>query len=101
MQPTWSVYLLRDENDSLYTGISTDVERRFREHVEGGPRSAKFTRSKKQLELVYTCRIGSHSLVSKVEYRLRRLVKKEKEAVVQRGESARILLERLGLCGEI
>jgi putative endonuclease len=93
----WSIYLLRDEYNSLYTGITTDVDRRFREHMEGGPRSAKFTRFKKQLELVYSCKIGDRSLVSKVEYRLKRLKKTEKEAIVQRGESARDLLERLEL----
>jgi len=98
---TWSVYIIRDGTRSLYTGITTDVNRRFQEHVERGPRAAKFTRAKKRLELVYVCRIGNRSLVSKVEYRLKRLKKSEKEAVVQRGESARLLLERLGLYGEV
>ena len=98
---TWSVYLIRDETNSLYAGITTDVNRRFQEHVERSPRASKFTRSKKRLELVYVCRIGNRSLASKVEYRLKRLKKLDKEAIVQRGESARVLFERLGLCGEI
>ena len=93
----WSIYLIRDESESLYAGISTDVARRFKEHVEGGARSAKFTRSRKRLELVYVCRIGSRSLASKVEYRLKRLKKVEKEPIVQRAESVRELLDRLGL----
>lgn len=97
MDICWSIYLIRDESESLYAGISTDVARRFREHVEGGARSAKFTRSRKRLELVYACRIGSRSLASKVEYRLKRLKKAEKEAIVQRVETFSELLDRLGL----
>ena len=93
----WSVYLIRDENESLYTGITTDVRRRFQEHVQGGGRSAKFTRSKKFLELVYVCRIGNRSLASKVEYRLKRLKKTEKEAIVSENATARELLDRLDL----
>lgn len=94
---SWSVYLLRDENEGLYTGITTDVKRRFEEHAQGGARSAKFTRSKKLLELVYVCRIGNRSLASKVEYRLKRLKKTEKEAIVSQSPGTRELLNRLGL----
>ncbi len=94
---TWSVYLLRDENKGLYTGITTDVKRRFKEHEQGGVRSAKYTRARKFLELAYVCRIGNRSLASKVEYRLKRLKKTEKEAIVSKNASARELLDRLDL----
>lgn len=94
---TWSVYLLRDENQSLYTGITTDVKRRLKEHVLGGARSAKYTRARKLLELAYVCRIGNRSLASKVEYRLKRLRKTEKEAIVSENASAGELLDRLDL----
>lgn len=48
----WSVYIIRCDDGSLYTGVSTDVERRFREHL-GQPRGAKFFGGRKPLEVVY------------------------------------------------
>jgi putative endonuclease len=96
----WSVYILRDESNSLYTGISTDVERRFREHAAGGVRSARYTRSRKQLQMVYSCMIGSRSLASKIEYRLKRSEKSVKESIVKSNCSAKDLLERLDLRDE-
>ena len=47
----YSVYILECENDKLYTGITTDVERRFREHLSG--RGAKFTRMHRPIQIVY------------------------------------------------
>ena len=97
MKSKWSVYILRDSMGALYVGITTDVERRFREHLSGGPRAAKYTRAKKQLQLVYSCPLGSRSLASKVEYRLKRLVKQQKESIVERNLAPHDLLIRLGL----
>ena len=48
----WSLYIIRCEDGSLYTGVSTDVERRFREHLEH-PRGAKFFHGRKPLEVVH------------------------------------------------
>lgn len=54
----WSVYIIRCDDGTLYTGISTDVERRFREHL-GRPRGAKFFNGRKPLEVAW--REGGHS----------------------------------------
>ena len=54
----WSVYIIRCDDESLYTGVSTDVERRFREHLEHS-RGAKFFNGRKPLEVVY--REGGHT----------------------------------------
>jgi putative endonuclease len=48
----WSVYIIRCDDGSLYTGISTDVERRFGEH-QGSSRRAKFFNGRVPLEVVY------------------------------------------------
>jgi putative endonuclease len=48
----WSVYIIRCDDGSLYTGISTDVGRRFREHLET-PRGAKFFNGRKPREVVW------------------------------------------------
>jgi putative endonuclease len=49
----WYVYIIRASDDSLYTGVTTDVERRFREHC-GTARTAKFFRGRQPREVVYT-----------------------------------------------
>ena len=54
----WSVYIICCDDGSLYTGISTDVGRRFREHLET-PRGAKFFNGRKPREVVW--REGGHT----------------------------------------
>jgi putative endonuclease len=93
----WSLYVLRDETNSLYTGITTDVQRRLRQHRQSEGYGAKYTRSKKHLDLVYSCELGSRSLASRAEYRLKRLVKDEKERIVSIGFDRPGLLAHLGL----
>lgn len=48
----WTVYIIRCDDDCLYTGITTDVERRFREHASG-PRGARFFNGRRPVEVVY------------------------------------------------
>ncbi len=74
----WSVYLLRCADGSIYTGISTDVARRIREH-ESGNKGAKYLRGRGPLRLEVEYPIGSRSLASKVEYRLKNLSKTQKQ----------------------
>ena len=49
----WFVYMIRASDDSLYTGITTDVERRFKEHC-GSQKGARLFRGRQPLEVVYT-----------------------------------------------
>jgi len=51
-KPGWYVYIIRASDDRLYTGITTDVERRFNEHST--PKGARFFRGRQPLEVVYT-----------------------------------------------
>jgi len=87
----YSLYIIRCADDSLYTGIATDVARRFQEH-ETGSRGAKFLRGKGPLQLEYQERIGSRSAASRVEYCVKRLDKSAKEALV----AGRTTLAELG-----
>ena len=48
----WTVYIIRCDDDTLYTGVTTDVERRFREHRDL-PAGAKYFNGRKPLEVVY------------------------------------------------
>jgi len=60
------VYLLSCADGSIYTGITTNLERRFAEH-ETGKRGAKFTRAKKPVRFLHFEEYGNRSLASKRE----------------------------------
>ena len=77
----WSVYLIRTRHNTLYTGITTDVLQRLKEHLQS-KRGAKYLRSKGPLQVVYQVEVGSRALASKVEYRIKRLAKSQKEKIV-------------------
>jgi len=80
----WSVYILRCRGRSLYTGISTDVQRRFGEHISGGRTAAKYTKSFSSIELAFEILIGTRSLAAKIEYRIKRLSRQKKEFIISR-----------------
>ncbi len=81
----WTVYILRNEKKALYTGITTDLKRRFNEHKNKLLKGAKFTRSCKELELVYSCKIGERGQALTVEAKIKRLKKDKKEIIVSAG----------------
>ena len=93
----WFVYILECDKSTLYTGVTTDVERRYLEHLSGGPRSAKYTRSRRRLELAYCVAVEDKSLAMRIEYRLKRLPAGRKRHVMGEGLALAGLLEYLGL----
>jgi len=92
----WWLYLL-DCDGRLYTGISTDPQRRYQEHVAGGPRGARFTRAAKHISLCWQIQIGNHSLALKAEHRLRRLPRARKLKVIAEAPKQADLLQLLQL----
>jgi putative endonuclease len=56
---TWFVYILRCADDTLYTGVSTDVVRRVDEHNAGAPLGARYTRARRPVALVYQESVAS------------------------------------------
>ncbi len=80
----WSVYIIRCSDRSLYTGMTTDVQRRFGEHLSGDRTAAKYTKSFSSMELAYEIPIGNRSLAAKIEYRIKRLPKQKKELIISR-----------------
>ena len=76
MESTWYLYILRCRDDSLYTGITTDVEKRLEMHRSG--KGAKYTRGRAPLELVYREKCGDHSQALKRELEIKALTRKEK-----------------------
>lgn len=92
----WHLYMIRAADGSLYTGVATDVARRVAEHREGA-KGARYLRGRAPLELVYQRRIGGRGLALKLESRLKRLGKAEKETLVRNDPSRRKLLEQMAI----
>ncbi len=82
MKNKYYTYILRCEDNSLYTGICTNVKRRMEEHFSHGEKCAKYTRTHtpKKLEAVWES--NSRVLASKLEYRIKRLSKQQKENLI-------------------
>lgn len=82
---SWYVYMIRANDNSLYTGITTDLARRLAEHrgeSAGTFKGAKALRSKRRLEMVFSHAVENRSEASRVESRIKRLSKAKKEALV-------------------
>lgn len=79
----WYVYLIQCADHSLYTGIATDVQRRFAEHQSQGPLCARYLRGRSPLQLMYSCEVADRSVALKLEYRVKQLTKNEKLRLIQ------------------
>lgn len=77
------VYVLECADGSLYTGYTTDVERRVAEHNDGD--GAKYTRGRTPVEVVHVERFGSKSAAMSREYGIKQLSRAKKEQLVERG----------------
>ena len=73
----WYVYVVRCADDSLYTGITTDVARRVEEH-NGSPRGARYTRARRPVTLERSWSFGSRSEAASAEYAFKRLSREAK-----------------------
>lgn len=78
----WSVYVVRCADNSLYTGIATDVMRRFAEHQAQGSKTARYLRGRAPLTLIFHCPAGDRSAALKLEYRIKQLAKADKLKLV-------------------
>ena len=76
MESKWYLYILRCGDGSLYTGITTDVEKRLEVHRSG--KGAKYTRGRGPLELAYRECCESHSQALKREREIKALPREEK-----------------------
>lgn len=76
------VYILRTSSNSLYTGITNNLEKRLGEHKNKTKKSAKYMRNFASFTLVYKEKFPTRSEALKREYELKQLSKKEKEELV-------------------
>ena len=80
----WFVYIIEASDNSYYTGITTDVERRFSEH-NSGTLGAKYFNGRSPVRVIYQESKHSRSSASKREYDIKKLSRLQKELLIQGG----------------
>lgn len=86
MDKKWYVYILLCRGETLYCGITDDVQRRLDAHRSG--KGAKYTRGRGPLELVYTEECESYSAALKREYAIKQLPRIEKVKLIEAYKAA-------------
>lgn len=79
---SYYVYILKCSDNTLYTGITTDVKRRVYEH-NNSDKGAKYTKLRRPVTLTYTEKAENRSLASKREYAIKRLTRAEKLQLIK------------------
>jgi putative endonuclease len=77
----WSVYIIECSDGTLYTGITTDVKRRFEEH-SGTSRGAKYFNAKQPVNILYQEHGHTRSSASKREAQIKALTRAQKQALI-------------------
>ena len=77
----WFVYILRCSDNTYYTGITTDIDRRLNEHNSNGS-TTRYTRSRRPVSLAYLEQAADRSTASAREYRIKKMSRKAKEALI-------------------
>jgi len=76
------LYILECSDNTLYTGITTDIQRRVKEH-NSSVKGAKYTRVRRPVKLVYKEEFADRSSASKREAEIKKLSRKEKLALIE------------------
>ncbi|MCH1925939.1 GIY-YIG nuclease family protein [Shewanella sp. C32] len=74
----WHLYMIRCHGGELYTGVTTDVARRFKEHQAGGAKAAKYLRGRGPLQLAYSELIGDKRTAHQREWQVKQLTRAQK-----------------------
>jgi len=77
----WYLYVLRCSDDTLYTGITTDLARRLNEHNTSN-RGAKYTKTRRPSTMVYCEEHPDQSAAQKAEHTFKKLTRKQKESLL-------------------
>ena len=80
----WTVYIIRCNDDTLYTGVTTELERRFEEHLNH-TRGAKYFNGRKPLEVVYSENGHTRSSACQREAAIKKLRRDEKLCLINEG----------------
>lgn len=82
-EAAWHLYILRCGDGSYYTGVTTDIPRRVREHQDG--KASRYTRTHQPVVLVHREEYGSRSQALSRECAVKSLSRQAKDALVARG----------------
>ena len=77
----WFLYVIHCSDDTLYTGVTTDISRRIHEHNTSS-KGAKYTRTRRPVELVYSVDFDNRSSAQKAEYKFKKLTRTQKDEVI-------------------
>ncbi len=94
MSASYFLYIVECADGSLYTGISTDVDRRLEEHTTG-VRGARYVRGRTPLTLVFATPVGDRSRASSAEARVKRLSKRQKRSLIDGSLTLDSLLDQV------
>jgi putative endonuclease len=77
----WFVYIVECADNTLYTGITTDINRREEEH-NSSEKGAKFTKMRRPVKIVFTKECENRSEASKLEYAIKKLTRINKLDII-------------------
>ncbi len=81
--PTWFVYILNCADGTLYTGVTTDPERRLREHNAGGRLAARYTRARRPVALAHVEPVCGKTEAYRREAAIKKLAREDKLALMR------------------
>ncbi|RLC36062.1 GIY-YIG nuclease family protein [Candidatus Falkowbacteria bacterium] len=78
----WHIYILECSDKTLYTGVTTGLKRRLKEHNTSGL-GAKYTKGRRPVKLVFSCRRKDKSRALKEEFRIKKLLRADKLKMIK------------------
>ena len=78
----WTVYVVRCADETFYTGICMDIDRRIDEHNQNDALGARYTRSRRPVTLMYIENVSSRSEAAKRERKIKALTRQQKQALI-------------------
>ncbi|MFD1384717.1 GIY-YIG nuclease family protein [Rhodanobacter aciditrophus] len=89
----WFVYIIKTRLNTLYTGVTTDLTRRFDEHTQGKVKGARYLKGKGPLQLVWSESVLDKRMAMQVEYRIKQLSRVKKDQLVSGKQSLQTLFK--------
>ena len=93
-------YMLRCKDNSIYTGMTTDLERRLEEHKSKNEKCAKYTLNHTAVKFEAAWESSTRSAASKLEYNLKKLTKAQKESLIENTINLNVLFDEKLNCEE-
>lgn len=79
----WYVYMLRCADGSLYTGVTTDIQRRLEEHNHDNKKGARYTRARRPVELAFQQSAADRTAACQLEAQIKKLSRSQKLRLIQ------------------